>query len=70
MQEMKAYIGGDETIEAIQKQRGFKTYRELYNRKILEAENAGRALRESQKEVKVNQKRLWILWSLGAKWVD
>ena len=53
MQEMKAYIGGDEALEAIQKARGFKTYRELYNKKITEAENAGRALRESQKEIKV-----------------
>ncbi|KAJ3044268.1 Intraflagellar transport protein 81 [Rhizophlyctis rosea] len=52
MQEMKAYIGGDDALEAMQKARGFKTYRELYNKKITEAENAGRALRESQKEVK------------------
>lgn len=52
MQEMKAYIGSDDTIEAAQKARGFKTYRDLYNKKISEAEIAGRGLRDLQKEVK------------------
>ncbi|KAJ3366430.1 Inorganic pyrophosphatase [Allomyces javanicus] len=52
LQEMKAYIGGDEVLDAVQRTRGFKTYRDLYNRKILEAEAAGRQLRERQKQVK------------------
>ncbi|TPX69293.1 hypothetical protein SpCBS45565_g02540 [Spizellomyces sp. 'palustris'] len=52
MQEMKVYIGGDEAIEQTQKARGFKTYRELYTRKLAEQENLGKSLREQQKEVK------------------
>ncbi|KND05085.1 uncharacterized protein SPPG_00760 [Spizellomyces punctatus DAOM BR117] len=52
MQEMKAYIGGDEAVEQAQKARGFKTYRELYTRKLSEQENLGKSLREQQKEVK------------------
>ncbi|KAJ3274270.1 Intraflagellar transport protein 81, partial [Borealophlyctis nickersoniae] len=50
--EMKHYIGGDETLETAQKLRGFKTYRDLYNKRIAEAESAGKVLRETQKEVK------------------
>jgi intraflagellar transport protein 81 len=49
---MKAYIGGDDAFEQYQKQRGFKAYRDLYNKKIQEQENLGRTLREQQKEVK------------------
>ncbi|KAI8801008.1 hypothetical protein BJ742DRAFT_48404 [Cladochytrium replicatum] len=53
MQEMKAYIGGDDALEHLQKQRGFKSYRDLYHKKITEQENLGKTLRESQKDVKV-----------------
>ncbi|KAJ3103095.1 Intraflagellar transport protein 81 [Phlyctochytrium planicorne] len=52
LQEMKAYIGGDDVIELQQKARGFKTYRDLYNRKIVEQENLGKNLREQQKDIK------------------
>lgn len=52
LQEMKAYIGGDDTVEFQQKTRGFKTYRDLYNKKIVEQENLGRSLREQQKDIK------------------
>ncbi len=50
---MKAYIGGDETIEAQQRARGFKTYRDAYNKKIQELEHNGKVLRETQKDIKV-----------------
>ncbi|TPX60824.1 hypothetical protein PhCBS80983_g01510 [Powellomyces hirtus] len=54
MQEMKSYIGaGDEQFEQVQRQRGFKTYRELYAKRIQEQEILGKTLREQQKEVKV-----------------
>ncbi|KAJ3068337.1 Intraflagellar transport protein 81 [Rhizoclosmatium hyalinum] len=52
LNEMKAYIGGDDAVEAQQKARGFKTYRDVYNKKIVEQENAGKALRDQQKEIK------------------
>lgn len=52
---MKAYTGGDETLEIQQKSRGFKTYRDMYNKKTNEAENTGRTLREQQKEIKVRE---------------
>ncbi|KAJ3316717.1 Intraflagellar transport protein 81 [Blyttiomyces sp. JEL0837] len=52
LQEMKAYIGGDDVVEIQQKSRGFKTYRDLYNRKITEQENIGKTLREQQKDIK------------------
>ncbi|KAG4096729.1 hypothetical protein H8356DRAFT_1425994 [Neocallimastix lanati (nom. inval.)] len=52
LQETKAYIGGDEKFEEIQKIRGFKSYRELYNKKLNEQENLGEMLRNTQKEVK------------------
>ncbi|KAK6099452.1 hypothetical protein MT418_000867 [Batrachochytrium dendrobatidis] len=52
MAEMKSYIGGDEMIELQQKARGFKTYREHYNKKIVEHEHHVKALREQQKKVK------------------
>ncbi|KAJ3020677.1 Intraflagellar transport protein 81 [Thoreauomyces humboldtii] len=53
MQEMKSYIGGDEALEQQQKARGFKTYRELYNKRIAEQEILGKGLREMQKDAKV-----------------
>lgn len=54
MCEMKSYIGAnDETIELLQKQRGFKSYRDLYNKKIMEQEHFTKSLKETQKEVKV-----------------
>ncbi|KAJ3252478.1 Intraflagellar transport protein 81 [Boothiomyces macroporosus] len=53
MNEMKAYIGADDMIELIQKARGFKTYRDLYNRKIAELENNSKILQEQQKEAKI-----------------
>jgi len=37
----------------MQKLRGFKSYRELYNKKITEQENLGEMLRNTQKDVKV-----------------
>ncbi|KAJ8325545.1 hypothetical protein O5D80_005756 [Batrachochytrium dendrobatidis] len=52
MAEMKSYIGGDEMIELQQKARGFKTYREHYNKKIVEHEHHVKVLREQQKKVK------------------
>ncbi|KAJ3252094.1 Intraflagellar transport protein 81 [Chytriomyces hyalinus] len=52
LHEMKSYIGGDEAIEAQQKARGFKTYRDVYNKRIVEQENMGKSLREHQKEIK------------------
>ncbi|KAJ3112045.1 Intraflagellar transport protein 81 [Phlyctochytrium bullatum] len=54
LQEMKAYIGGDDVIELQQKARGFKTYRDLYNRKLVEQENLGKSLRDQQKDIKVD----------------
>ncbi|KAI8895679.1 hypothetical protein BC833DRAFT_600460 [Globomyces pollinis-pini] len=53
MNEMKAYIGADDMIELVQQARGFKTYRELYNRKIIEQENASKVLKEAQTEIKI-----------------
>ncbi|KAI8905563.1 hypothetical protein EDD86DRAFT_211793 [Gorgonomyces haynaldii] len=52
MGEMKAYIGGDEMTELVQKTRGFKTYRDLYTKKTLELEHMALKLRETQKMVK------------------
>ncbi|KAI9105390.1 hypothetical protein DFS34DRAFT_599192 [Phlyctochytrium arcticum] len=52
MQEMKAYIGGDEVVEQAQKARGFKTYRDLYTRRLSELEHLGKNLREQQKDIK------------------
>jgi intraflagellar transport protein 81 len=53
MNEKKAYIGADEMVELVQKSRGFKTYRELYTKKIQEGENTAKLLKVQQKEVKV-----------------
>ena len=53
MFEMKSYIGGDEVIEMQQKARGFKSYRDLYNKKITEHEHQIKILKEQQKDVKV-----------------
>jgi intraflagellar transport protein 81 len=57
LQEMKAYVGGggDESLELIQQQRGFKTYRDLFTKKIQEAEAMTRNLKEQQKVVKSSQ---------------
>jgi intraflagellar transport protein 81 len=55
MNEMKAYIGADEMIELVQKSRGFKSYRDLYTKKIAEAENAAKVLKIEQKEIKVGR---------------
>lgn len=52
MQEMKSYIGVDEMVELVQKSRGFKTYRDLYTRKITEAEHQNKQLKEKQEDVK------------------
>ncbi|KAL7752724.1 hypothetical protein RI367_001726 [Sorochytrium milnesiophthora] len=52
LQEMKAYIGGDSELETLQRQRGFKTYRDLYHKKINDIELQVRNLREQQKEIK------------------
>ncbi|KAJ3370708.1 Intraflagellar transport protein 81 [Kappamyces sp. JEL0680] len=54
MNEMKAYIGADEMIELVQKARGFKTYRELYAKKIAEGENAAKMLKIQQREAKAS----------------
>jgi hypothetical protein len=35
---MKCYIGTDESIVTLQKERGFKSYRDLYIKKIQEGE--------------------------------
>jgi intraflagellar transport protein 81 len=59
MGEMKSYIGGGgtnqdiEALDTIQKKRGFKSYRDLYNKKILEQEHFTKALKQTQNEVKV-----------------
>lgn len=53
VQEMKSYIGGDDVVEAQQRARGFKSYRDMYTKRIQEQEAAGKKLRESQKDVKV-----------------
>jgi intraflagellar transport protein 81 len=47
---VKAYTGGDASIEALQRRRGFKTYRDLYNKRMNELEVQSRQLREQQKE--------------------
>jgi intraflagellar transport protein 81 len=52
MNEMKAYIGADDMIELVQKARGFKTYRDLYNRKLQELENQSRNFREVYNQVR------------------
>jgi intraflagellar transport protein 81 len=54
MNEMKAYIGADDMIELVQKARGFKTYRDLYNRKLVELENASKELKDVYRDVKEN----------------
>ncbi|KAJ3417510.1 Intraflagellar transport protein 81 [Chytridiales sp. JEL 0842] len=65
LQEMKAYIGGDDIVELQQKARGFRSYRDVYNKKVQEQENLGKSLRETQKEVKAkhepNMKQLALL---------
>ena len=51
---MKAYVGGDEQLDALQKKRGFKTYRDLYTKKINELEVASKQLREQSNAIAVN----------------
>jgi intraflagellar transport protein 81 len=53
MNEMKSYIGADEMIELVQKARGFKTYRELYNKKIVELESSSKNLKDVVRDAKV-----------------
>ena len=54
--ELKCYIAGDEHIEALQKSRGYRSFRDLYQKKISEAESTAKTLRESQIQVKVSTK--------------
>lgn len=50
---MKAYVNSsDSNMESIQASRGFKTYHELYRKKMLDAEHATKLLKETQKQVK------------------
>ncbi|KAJ3339260.1 Intraflagellar transport protein 81 [Gonapodya sp. JEL0774] len=51
-EEMRAIVGGDDTAEGRARRGGFKTYRDLYAKKIAEAESVARQLKESQREVK------------------
>jgi intraflagellar transport protein 81 len=66
MSEMKAYIGGDEQTEIAQKTRGFKTYRDYYNKKIMEHEHQNLALKENLRaatekhEPNMHQKQMFI----------
>lgn len=50
---MKAYVGTDESIKLIQKERGFKSYRDLYHKKILEAQAANKELLLERDDIKV-----------------
>lgn len=63
--EMKSYMGGDEQLEQLQKRRGFKTYRDLYNKKIAELEVCTKQLREEGQSVAVRVKskchQQWVL---------
>lgn len=54
--EMKAYIGGggDPKFEQLQLDRGFKSYRDLYTKKIMEADHATKQLKETQRTVKAS----------------
>lgn len=50
---MKAYVNSsDSNLESMQASRGFKTYHDLYRKKILDAEHATKILKETQKQVK------------------
>ncbi len=55
--EMKAYTGGDEQLDSIQALRGFKTYRELYQKKNNEAEHSIKTLKETQKSIKQSHEK-------------
>jgi intraflagellar transport protein 81 len=66
MNEMKAYIGADEMIELVQKSRGFKSYRDLYTKKISEAENASKVLKIEQKEVKASYFAISLIFTVEA----
>jgi hypothetical protein len=53
LNEMKAYVNSnDSNLESIQASRGFKTYHDMYRKKILDAELATKLLKETQKQVK------------------
>ena len=52
---MKSYVGADEELEEIQQKRGFKNYREWYQKKIFESENQIRILKETQKEMNTSK---------------
>jgi hypothetical protein len=50
---MKAYVNSsDSHLESTQASRGFKTYHEMYRKKILDAELSTKLLKETQKQVK------------------
>ncbi|KXS18479.1 hypothetical protein M427DRAFT_96171 [Gonapodya prolifera JEL478] len=51
-EERKAIVGGDDTAEGRARRGGFRTYRDMFGKKITEAESAGRQLKERQREVK------------------
>ena len=50
---MRAYRG-DASLEADQARRGFKTYREMFTKKLNDLEHALRAAKDQQKEVNVS----------------
>ena len=55
---MKTYVNSsDSNLESIQASRGFKSYHDLYRKKILDAEHATRNLKETQKQVKNSHDR-------------
>lgn len=45
---------GDDVVEAQQRARGFKTYRDTYIKRIQDLEIAGKKLREAQKQIKAS----------------
>lgn len=50
---MKMYVGGEAQQADIQRKRGFKTYRDLYNRQIVELEAENKLLKEELQSVEV-----------------
>ena len=51
--EMKSYINSsDSQLESMQASRGFKSYHDLCNKKIMDAEHATKLLKETQQQVK------------------
>lgn len=50
---MKAYVNSsDSNLESVQESRGFKSYHDLYRKKIMDAELTTKLLKETQKQVK------------------